>query len=498
MSGILVCTSCQKTPEKAVVVDKSEGLSSDKIIPVNSEPKDLGIPDVWNENTEMSNGHVTIVADCKLNIPEIYNTPIYSYEIKPMTKDFLGKLCEYFAGGNKLYKNPKMTKNELKSEKMKMEKFEDGWGYYGGTVYYDAGYEERIKKLEELIDEAPNNKEEQQYILPELMAPIPTEKEIIRNSTAGWHYWYYDTDEKIAFTARVETGAKCDPIIRATGANSKVGSTTKFLYSHGIFKDETELERDFDNCRMMKRKNNDYENYLNFLKSELEKPHDKNFTRQDALKIVEKVVDDLSIENFTVEKCVKAIGTIDSESWAGLENGISPKCQGYSIYLSPKAGDLTAFTLPRTLQSSGLPETVYAPSFLPEQINIVITKEGIQKFEWTYISKNKGVIAENTKLLTFNEIKEIIKDHILYFAISLDFESAKELGYSNYFEVKDVQLRATNINAFEDPGCTWLVPVWVFEVLFQQKDPDGETYFQSTTYFLINAIDGGYITVPMV
>lgn len=497
--AILTCTSCQKTPEKAVVVDKSEGLPADKIIPVdNNTSKNLEIPADWHETMELNKGYVTIEADCDLNIPEIYNTPVYSYEIKPMTNEFLNELCKYFAKENKLYKNPKMTKAELEFEKKKMENYEDGWGYHGGTIYYDAGYEDKIKRLEELIDEAPNNKEEHQYISPALMAPVPTEKEIVKNSTSGWHYWYYDTDEKIAFTARVETDEKCDPIIRATGANSKVGSTTKFLYCHGIFKDELELERDFDNCRMMKRKNNDYENYLNFLKLELEKSQDNNFSEEDALKIVELVESDLCIENFSIVNCVKAIGTTDGESWAGLENGVSPQCVGYSFYLSPKAGDLTAFTLPRTLQSSELPETVYAPSFLPEQINIIVTKEGIQKFEWTYISKKKAVIAENTELMSFKEIKEKIKDHLLYFAVSMGFESARELGYSNNFIIKNVQLRATNINAFEDPGSTWLVPVWVFEVLFQQIDPDGKIYFQSTTYFLINAIDGGYITVPMV
>ena len=36
-----------------------------------------------------------------------------------------------------------------------------------------------------------------------------------------------------------------------------------------------------------------------------------------------------------------------------------------------------------------LPETMYAPSFLTEQIRVIITKEGVQRFEWRNISKRK-------------------------------------------------------------------------------------------------------------
>ena len=37
---------------------------------------------------------------------------------------------------------------------------------------------------------------------------------------------------------------------------------------------------------------------------------------------------------------------------------------------------------------------------------MIITKEGLQLFEWTNLAKKKEAIAENTKLLSFDEIKE--------------------------------------------------------------------------------------------
>lgn len=500
--GITVCilslTACQKTPEQAVVVDKSEGLLSESIIPADENTlKDLGAPEHWKEELEMSDGYVTMSADCDLHIPDVYNTPVYAYEIRPMTNELLKSLCDYFADGNRLYEDPRMTRAELEAEKEKIENCEDEWTYYKESIFH-AGQRERIETLNGIIEEAPDEPEERRYLSPQLTAPVATDRERMQNSTTGgWYYFYYDTDKEIGFTARVETGEACDPVIRAVDSDTALGSTTMFLYSRGIFKDEVELEADFDNSRMLKRANDDCENYLNFLKSELERPRDEAFTEEEALGVVEQTLKDLSIENLTVANCVKAVGTTEYESWGGLKDGVPTDSVGYSFYLSPIEGGLTAFTLPRTLQGGELPESVYAPSFLPEQLKIIVTKDGIQRFEWICLSEKTETIAENTRLMTFDEIKEKFEDHLLYYTISMDGESAKESGRTTHFDVKDVQLRAANINAFENPSGAWLVPVWVFEVLYQRKMPDGELDLQSTTYFLMNAIDGGYVTMPV-
>ena len=49
----------------------------------------------------------------------------------------------------------------------------------------------------------------------------------------------------------------------------------------------------------------------------------------------------------------------------------------------------------------GIPETVYAPQFSSEKIQIIITKDGVQKFAWTNMSKKIDTVANNTKLLSF-------------------------------------------------------------------------------------------------
>ena len=197
----------------------------------------------------------------------------------------------------------------------------------------------------------------------------------------------------------------------------------------------------------------------------------------------------------TVTDCVKAIGTEDSEGWAGLEDGELTKSVGYSVYLSPKAGDVAGYTLPRRMVYNDLPETMSAPSFLTEQIRVIITKEGVQRFEWRNISKRKDTVAENTKLLSFEEIKEKLAQHLLYVEVS-EMGGDKQDGSQGLYKVEDVQLRAANINAYEDPDAVWLVPAWIFKVNHTLRAESAGQVYESNLgpdVIILNAIDGGYV-----
>ena len=75
------------------------------------------------------------------------------------------------------------------------------------------------------------------------MTPQQLEVENFRtwDYTSGWYSWYYETDKKIGFTARVDRGRAVDPIIRALAYNEEVGSNTQFVYSQGTFIDVMEM-----------------------------------------------------------------------------------------------------------------------------------------------------------------------------------------------------------------------------------------------------------------
>ena len=100
----ILSPACQKTPEEAVVTDKSQGLPEGSAIPEEKDtPKDLDLPKHWQETLVRGDGFVTLESDYDIEIPEVYNTPVYAWEALPMTDEFLERLCDYFANGDRFY-----------------------------------------------------------------------------------------------------------------------------------------------------------------------------------------------------------------------------------------------------------------------------------------------------------------------------------------------------------------------------------------------------------
>ena len=126
-----------------------------------------------------------------MQIPKIYNTPVYSYERVEITDKFLKKLCEYFADGDRLYENPPMTKSELVKEKDKIVGYKGLWGRYTGI--HGADLKKVEADVDKLIEKAPEQKPEHKYIDAKLMTPQQLEVENFRtwDYTSGWYSWYY-------------------------------------------------------------------------------------------------------------------------------------------------------------------------------------------------------------------------------------------------------------------------------------------------------------------
>lgn len=491
---ILACgvnlAACAKTPEKKIVVDKSEGLSKENILPKETDtPKDLKIPEHWQERMERSDGYVTVEADCQIQIPKIYNTPVYSYEMRHMTDKLLKKLCDYFSDGDPLYKEPAMTKEELQAQKDDIINMRGQWAWEEGNDISPM-----TARIDELIEKAPEE-EKRQHIEAKLVEPQQLEVESVneKGTSASRMYskYYYETEEKIGFAARVDKGQEVNPMIRAINYKDKLGSTSNFLYSQGTFIDEKWMEKNITSQEILEFHNEYYDNYLERLKIGLAQEGDGIIQKEDALEEADKVLEALSLKGYGVTDCFKATGSPESVSWGYLDEENQTLTTGYSIYYAPKAGDLVGYEQPFQRPYEEVPETIYAPSFSTEGIHMIITKEGLQLFEWTNLAKKKEAIAENTKLLSFDEIKEKLADHLFYTIIS-SFSEGKEQGCSFHYKVVDVQLRAANIPAYEDQEAVWLAPAWVFKVKYDMVLSALGTKKNEETVVL-NAIDGGYV-----
>lgn len=287
-------------------------------------------------------------------------------------------------------------------------------------------------------------------------------------------------------------------MIRAVSYDKDVGSVSAFLYQQGIWTDQKQAERNLE-MRATIGTEEESESYERTL-SMIEQSTCEDFTEEDAKEMVENMVEDLNIQDMEVSDCVKMIGSSDTENWNELELNAPELEAGYSFRLYPQAGDVKGYTLQRSKQYENLPETSYAPTFLTACIEIMVTEDGVKKFEWDYISEKKDMIAANTMLLSFDEIKEKLADHLFYAELSVEGgEIPPDASY--IYDVKDVQLRAANVNAYEDPDAAWLVPVWVFKVgrtgVYEYDDGKIEESVLPPSVVLINAIDGGYVSVPL-
>lgn len=488
---VLCLVACAETPEESVVVDKSNGLPEKSVLPVETEnPKDLGIPDVWSETITNSDDYITLVADYEMELPEVYNTPVYAYEMANISSELLTQLCDYFSDGNELYQNPAMTKEQLEVEKEALINGAGNWSYYDVTERSDI---EGI--IEELISTAPSEVE-YAYTEAQLDMPVQTELEYAKSQYGGvsarYSEYFFEEDGAAGMKVRVDNGAEVTPYIYAMDYNPEIGSTSNFLYQQGIYLDELELEEDRTNQTILNI-GDEYEAYLTSLETAMDEMDTASFTEDMALEMTEQVLADLSLEGYGVTDICKAIGNSSSESWAGVQ-AESITDTGYSIYYSLQAGDVMGYEQPFQQPFDDLPETVYAPSFSTETIHMIVTDDGVQMFEWNNLSTMKEVIAENTALLSFDEIKEQLNNHLLYTALSSFGEDSKTAGDLNYYEVKNVELRAANIPAYEDTNAVWLAPVWVIEVSREVKfATQDEAWALPDMIIVLNAIDGGYV-----
>ena len=495
-------SACQPTPEEAVVVDKSEGIAEESIILVdNNTPKNLNVPKQWNEVIERSDGFIRIEADYEMNIPEVYNTPIYSYKVSILSEERLKELCDFFAEGNRYYQIPKMTKDELLAEKEKMENHIGWWGRYRGNYDGMVTLDKDLGRIEELIEKASKEQEAKKYIDVELTTPYQLEEEYVRHDRIfRWNWWHYDTDKEIAFAAYIDKGQEVDPIIRMTNYEVGVGSTTQFLYCQGNWLDEREFESEF--YRMETYSDGERE-YIERVYRAMQELKTLDFVEEDAIKIANDALSELGIEDMELLSCMEAVGITQTRSWAGVDDESAEKSFGYSLRFGPKCEALVAMSYRwnNSMPSAdGLAETVYAPLINTEQIHMIVTKDGIQKFVWTDISEKTGMVVENTKLLSFDEIKNKVADHLLYEMVNKLGIEKKNEGYVERYVVKDVQLRMANVNAFNNPYTVWRVPVWYFEFYEFQSFPWGEEGERDevsmfTQPVMINAIDGGYVSV---
>lgn len=484
----LFMAGCQPTPDTPPVVNRSEGLSPEAVMaPIEGDvAKEIEAPDIWNEEIIKGEGRVVILADeVELEIPEIQNTPILEIQEREFDNSLLSLLTDYFAGNSSLYAVPAMTKEELSYWSERIENRKGIYGHPDEKPWISS----ELLNIRELLEKAPDTSE-REYVRPEFTSAAFSEYEYVRMGRRT------DGTDPDTFQAIVsENGA----LIMAETRNENRGTTAHFGYQKGGYLDLTYLERaEADFVQMLEREDADliwleeYRTFIEKLRDGIQEV-ETELKPEIALRYAEKCQEDLEITELTMTEISPCIVTADSLKWDKMNVNWEKAKSGYVVQFSRKCGELAA-KMPSGAfyHYDTLPEKTYAPYFYPEMITMVITAEGVQIFEWDNMASLSKVIAENTRLMPFDEIKEKFAQHLFYAAAAQDENVERSADVKETYVVDKVCLTAYYSEAYGNPKNAWVVPAWLFTYDYY-RTVEGKERFVAKVSTMIHAIDGGYI-----
>ncbi len=140
----------------------------------------------------------------------------------------------------------------------------------------------------------------------------------------------------------------------------------------------------------------------------------------------------------------------------------------------------------------------YSYAWRCEWINIYVSENGVEFFDWHDPLEDKGTANENVQLMDFDELTKIIKR---YFTANL---SDPDFWSPLYFRIEEMTLTVLP-SGKKDSGDAYMMPAWVCRIgLYHSAEDDGYSAFYfpgeqnladwSTVAF--NAIDGTRVVVP--
>ena len=498
ISFSFVCTACQPTPEVPPLVNRAGGLPDGAVIEAipAGETKHIDAPLKWVESVDLAIGNTRLNADVGIQCPEISNTPVLVFRQVAFSDAQLEKVIWYFLGDSELYKVSPLSKTDLQAL---YDDVENEVGTFGMPGLYGKR-NAAMSNLEDLMEKS-SEPFERQTVKAAYTYPDPEKETDILSGILGLQE--EDTIQSDnTFQAYADTGGLFSARIDSTRYDPKTGSSSNIKIQNGVFYTEEKLKDIKENYDMYwSMRGTTMENLLPF--------KDQWFTDESAwiekydsfieeipldavwaLSLAEKTLNDLSMDGFGLDKCIKGVRFLtDDDTSHKINKGrldFNTAEGGYEFVFFKESAGLLACELTNGYYRLTEPDgsVPNAPPFFTESIRIFVTEDGVQKFDWQNAAEQVGVVAENTKLLPFEEIKRGFLNHINY--------NAFNGGYR--IDVKSVELRLAYTPAFNTPINAWLIPVWVFAVdWYSMDDSSGIEYYFLEEQCQFSALDGGYV-----
>ena len=467
MVMIISCftTACQPTPDKAVIVNKSE--LEEKLYAASVPPMPYEAPSHWSETVNRKD--VSIIVDTDIKLPDVDMYPVVKLEPAVFSQQRVDELVNYFAAGKRLYLPHVMTKADYELLIIDAKKGQ----YIDGEYVVTEESRAWVEELEAQHAAAPDN------------SPI-----IYTDSTLTYYRDYQTGEEFIEggkhyLDVVVESGDGNDSCISvnnyvdsAYALPHKWDNSSNFNYytfSGGWWVSETRYRRITDDGR--EEEETGYGGVGALLET-------MTLNKEEAESLARKMISDLGIVDLVLANTERAVVLLGhNQKMAAYEFEFARQSGGIAVW-HEKFG----YGYHRDQQPPA-----YSPPFSEEILTIVITEDGVVWFGWRGYARVVETVNENVSLLPFEEIQQALKNQIFY------EESFNNSAVSGDYEivVHSAELRMGYINVKDNLSQAFLVPVWVFETSSSYYNEFlGERRRGNDESYVFNAIDGGVIDGP--
>lgn len=502
--GAMVFSGCAKTPESSLVKQKgkasmenykeSTSEKTDDAAKGDAQKEDaaaqegelrtrLGAPKHYQNETVDATGRLTVTTDADVEIPAADQASMIEVSQHPLDQEQIDRITETFFGDAEIYDTYSLmqeTKGEIQT---KLEELK-GYVSQGNLDPYDMGVDEEgnyyydinrnIEELEAAMAEAPEERTWEE-VKPQLVSDGQEEG----GSFAGYvsmpdgTYYNYRISSYASFPFEVNIDRVKD--IEDTSASEQWLAYD--LLNNGSISD---------------------------LPSEEEISEEIGISFEEAVAIAEEKVEQLGFTDMKLNAWEKGVKYWEEADLSATDNvGYARERQTGAGYILHYTRTLDGVPVTYTSQYGGGLESMDSDmeTWGYERLDMIISKDGIEKVEFLNRYDIGEVRTQNLELLPFDEIIQIYEK-------MMQVSNADVLNYEkerNYHISRIVFGYGRIYEPASDANSGLLVPVWNFFGTFQSSYEEengqiteyGGSKSKQESCLTINAVDGSIIDLGL-
>jgi len=222
---------------------------------------------------------------------------------------------------------------------------------------------------------------------------------------------------------------------------------------------------------------------------------DMELKYEDALKLAQKQVDLLKMENMALAHCALGVDFKENAHYSNVHGKeFTPK--KYIFWFTRNIEGT-----PVTFASNTMTYDRFDPPWEYESLRIEVGEEGVEVVSMPTLSQMTEQISDNAGLMPLNEIRRIAAEQFAIGNIALPEGIEKKNIMDMQLEINQAELGYTRIKLGDTSGRYVLVPAWDFfgeYVLDEKEMPRQYSYgtydnLYRHSYLTINAVDGTII-----